>query len=211
MKIKKLSVLMLIPLFSSCVMVMNKINELKPLETYSTENIIVEDKKAMDAEILFINDKSVKTKLRGQSNLFDKTLLNETTINKYFAILDKVAQKNYISYELVKKMTFTDLKGNLRTFVNRGNNFKSLHELIYAGKINWFAEYYPNAYDQSVQRTDHFINESGQVVKVGNFNSMKNKLKEITSSKPELSNMIDKIEKFNSETIIEILKEYEKK
>ncbi|AWG21260.1 hypothetical protein FFWV33_06790 [Flavobacterium faecale] len=209
MKIKNLLVLAVSPLFLSCVMVMNKIEELKPIENYSTENIIIEDKKTMDVEILFINDKSVKTKLKGETNLFDKTLLNETSINKYFAILDNEGKKNYISYELVKNMTFKDLKGNLRTFVNRGNMFKSLQEVIYDGKIKWFIEYYPQAYDQSVQVNNHFVNENNQTVVVGTFNNMKNKLKEITSSKPELINMIDETEKFSTEAVIEILKKYE--
>ncbi|TRX32535.1 hypothetical protein [Flavobacterium restrictum] len=210
MKIQKLTVLILIPVFASCVMVMNKIEELKPIENYSTENIVTDENKLMDAEILFINDKSVKTKLKAETNLFDKTLLNENSINKYFAILDNQAKKNYISYEIVKKMTFKDLKGNLRTFINRGDKFKSLHEVIYDGKIKWFVEYYPQAYDQSVQINNHFVNENNQVVIVGNFNSMRNKLKEITISKPELIDIIDKTDKFNYESIIEILKEYEK-
>lgn len=210
MRIKKLLALVLMPLFVGCVTVMKTIEELKPIETYSTENIIIDENKTMDAEILFINDKSVKTKLKGESNLFDKTLLTETSINKYFAILDNQAKKNYISYELVKKMIFKDLKGNLRTFVNRGNQFKSLHEVIYDGKIKWFVEYYPQAYDQSVQINNHFVNENNQVVIVGNFNSMKNKLIEFTISKPELITKIENTEKFNKEAIIEILKEYEK-
>lgn len=210
MKIKKLALLFLISLLTSCVTVINKIEELKPIETYSTENINIEEKKTMDTEILFTNDKSVKTKLKGETNLFDKTLLTETSINKYFPILDYQGKKKFISYEIVKKMTFKDLKGNLRTFVNRGNKFHSLHEIIYDGKIKWFIEYYPQAYDQSVQVRNYFVNENNQEVIVGNFNSMKNKLKEITSTKPELISKIDTINKSDQKAIINLLKEYEK-
>lgn len=93
--------------------------------------------------------------------------------------------------------------------MNRGSEYKSLQENFYDGKIKWFREYYNNAYDRSVQIIDHFINEKNQEVNVGLFNSMKNKLKEITSSKPELSTKIDNTKKFDKETIIQILKDYE--
>ncbi|MGV4413812.1 hypothetical protein [Chryseobacterium sp. T1] len=85
-----------------------------------------------------------------------------------------------------------------------------MQEIMYDGKINWFREYYNNSYDGSVQIIDHFVNDKQQEVNVGAFNSTKNKLKEITASKPELVTKIENNPKFDKEAIIEILKEYEK-
>ncbi|MFP8893182.1 MULTISPECIES: hypothetical protein [Chryseobacterium] len=208
MKLKPIIILSSVLLLTSCVKVWNQMSELKPLEEYSTQNANIQEKNVMDAKITFINDKTIDGKIRGQKNII-YGFLNETSINKFLQIYDKTGKKEYIYFQLLKEITIKDYNGNERRFVNRGSEYKSLQENFYDGKIKWFREYYNNAYDGSVQIKDHFINEKNQEVNVGTFNSMKNKLKEITSSKPELSSKIENTSTFDKETVIRILKEYE--
>ncbi len=193
---------------TSCVTVWNQMSELKPIESYSTQNVVINEKNTMNAKITFINDETVDGKIRGQKNMFYGSL-TETSINRFITIYDNTGKREYIHFQLLKEMTVKDYKGNERRFVNRGPEFQSLQELFYDGKIKWFREYYSNAYDGSVQTTDYFKNENGEEVQVGLFNSMKNKLKQITSSKPELASKIDNISGIDKESVIRILKEYE--
>ncbi|MDY3363127.1 hypothetical protein JSO61_000045 [Riemerella anatipestifer] len=210
MKLKMIISFALTILLTSCIKVWNQMGELQPLENYSTQNTVIKDKNVMDAKITFINDKDINGKIRGEKNII-YGFLNETSINKFFPIYDNTGKKEYISFNLIKEMTINDYKGNQRKFVNRGAGYKSLHEVFYDGrKIKWFREYYNNAYDGSVQVIDHIINEKNEEVHVGLLNSMKNKLKEITSSKPELATKIDNFKKLDKEIIIQIFEEYEK-
>jgi hypothetical protein len=209
MKIKFIIALLSVFSLLSCVVVSNKIEELKPIENYSTLSTSIANPNAMDAEITFINDKKVNTRIKGEKNIF-YGFLNETTINKYFAIYDNAGKKNYISYEIVKKMTFKDYKSNERVFINRGNRFNSLHEVLYDGKIKWYREFYSNPYDQSTVIIEHFVNENNLEVRVAPFSSIKNKLKEVTNSRPELKIKIENLSKIDNEKIIEILQAYEK-
>lgn len=207
---KKLIVIILgfAALLSSCATPLTNMEDLKAIENYSTQNTIVSDPNAMDAEITFVNNESVNTKIQGRKNIFYGTL-TETSINQKFKMYDRAGKKHSVSHQLVQKMVLKDYEGKERTFIKRDAEDASLYEVVYDGKIKWFKEYYPHSYDASVQVTNHFVNEENATVQVGNFNSMKKKLKELTASKPELSVEIEKLSNPKEEDIIAVLKAYE--
>ncbi|TXF74933.1 hypothetical protein [Chryseobacterium sp.] len=208
MKLKTFIIGLLVLSLTGCVKVWDRLDELKPLEAYAVENLNIQDKNAMDAQITLIDGRTVDTKIVGQKNIF-YGILTETSITQHIPIYNNTGKKEYIYYPLVKEMRIKDYKGDTRIFVNRGPKSVSLQELFYDGKIKWFREYYKNSYDGSVQTTDHFVNGS-QEINIGLLNSTKNKLKELTASKPELAQMIDSLSRFDRETVTAVLKEYEK-
>lgn len=208
MKIKILTIILSISFLSSCVMVRNKMEELKPIAEYSTDSIIIEDKNALDAEILFMNGQHVKTKIKAAKNPFYKKIV-ETSVIKYIPIYDNQGKSIYISYELIKQMTITDFVGEQRIFVNRGSQFKSLQEILYDGKIKWYRYFFTNAYNRSLQYDDIFVDENGQEASTGLFTSLKSVLIKTTIAKPEFKDKIDHAEKLDITKVREILKEFE--
>ncbi|MDY3538147.1 hypothetical protein PG275_09060 [Riemerella anatipestifer] len=208
MKFKTFSSLILFSVFTSCsIGFATRVDQLKPIQDYSTDNISINSSKATDAIITFLNDETVNTKIQALRNLNGS--MDPSTVTSYIAIYDKNGKRNFIRNSVIKKMIITDYKKNKRTFINRKNHPNSLQELIYDGKIKWFVEYGNNMYDHSTQIFNYFVNENDVEIRVAPLNNMKNKLKELTISKPELSERIDKMN-IDKESILELLKEYEK-
>lgn len=184
-----------------------KIDQLKPINDYSTENISIHSSKATNAIITFINDETINTKIQALKNIDGS--MDPSTVTSFIVIYDKNGKRNFIRNSVIKKMIITDYSKNNRTFINRKNYPNSLQELIYNGKIKWFIEYKTNMYDYSTQTINYFINENEQEIIITPLNNIKNKLKEITKSKPELSGQIETMNT-DRESILELLKEYEK-
>lgn len=208
MKIKILIILCNLFILTNCsIGFSSRMNQLKPIKEYSTENTTINSSKVVNAKVTFINGETVNTKIQALKNINGS--LDPSTITSYIAIYDNKGKRNFIKNSVIRKMIIIDYNHKERTFVNRSDYPNSLQELIYDGKIKWFIEYGNNLYDYSVQTVNYFINENGKEVKVGQFNSLKNKLKEITISKPHLSTQIDKME-YDTNSIINILSEHEK-
>ncbi|MGI9526373.1 MAG: hypothetical protein ACR2MS_04595 [Weeksellaceae bacterium] len=208
MKLKTFTFLTLLSLFTSCSLVfVDRMEKLKPINEYSTENIKINSKKAIDAKITFINNETVNTKIQAIQNKngsFDALL-----VTSYLAIYDRNGKRNFLKNTVIKKMVITDSNNYERIFINRENYPKSLHEQIYDGKVKWYIEYGTNPYDYRTTNTNYFVNEDGREIIVGQYNNMKKKLKQFTDSKPELAEQIDTMQ-INHKNILELLKKYEK-
>lgn len=160
--------------------------------------------------ILKNNNDTLTEKLRVITNIFWPNLLNELSVNQRIVVIDSLNKKRIIKAIDIKKMSFVDFKQKERTFIGVfwGKYDKTLKELLYDGKIKWYREYNSNAYDGSIMTTDIMLDEKNEIVRIGLLNSKKNKLKEITKSKPELIESIENT-KLTDDNVLMILKKYD--
>lgn len=148
-----------------------------------------------------MNGETVKTKLQASKHLNGK--LDEASVSQYFAIYDKDGKRVFLRNKVVKNMRFLDYEGNERIFVNRDNHPKALQELVYDGKVKWYIEYTYKGIG-NIDVFHFFIDEKGKEIKIYDLKFDK-KFKEFISSKFD----IEKVNKYNTLEIIEILKKYE--
>ncbi|MET3128377.1 hypothetical protein ABID42_003496 [Arcicella rosea] len=169
-----------------------------------TYSFISYAQKTLDTEIILTSNDTLRTKIRVYATVIDNGFFNnELNFYKSVRILDGDGNKHKIDADFIKQMKFVDLNGKKRTFVQ---NSGKLAELKYNGKITWLRESYQ--YNYSKINTDYLKNELGEEVKMGEFNSYRNKLKQITKSKPELKSLIEETT-MNDAGILLILEKYE--
>lgn len=170
---------------------------------------IIFSQKYLDATIINSENDTIHSKIKVSGMLFNADNIDIRSFYNSVILVDNnlnVTQK--IKSKNLKELIFDDASGNKLTFVNK-NGF--LDQLLFDGKkIKWFRSFTQNLYDGSLSSSDYMIKENGEVVKLGGLGSRrKKKLKEITQSKPELAEKIDKLETYNLLDMKELLLKYE--
>lgn len=159
----------------------------------------------IDAKIVLMNNDTLKTKIDVYANIFALDNISELSINR---VVRTIVNRSIVKLkaENIKQMSFTDLKGNKRLFVQKN---EALQELKFNGKIKWFRDYRRNAYDGTTAIFDLMINEFGEIIEIGTLTmSRRKKIKEITKHKPELIPFIDDM-KINDENYLKVLTKYD--
>ncbi len=165
-------------------------------------------KNVIDAQLMTFNNHTSQVKIKVVTNMFSPKLLNELSVNSRLLIVQENGKKFPMTVVNVKELTFVDLQGAQRKFINISGDRRSLTELVYDGKIKWHRQFSRNAYNGSIIIDDIFINERNEKVTQGAFTGVKKQLAKLTESKPELITQIESTY-LNKEGIIQILKKYE--
>jgi hypothetical protein len=163
--------------------------------------------KSLDAQIITFNNDTINSRIRIQTNLFNKKLIDENSFYRRITIVDDTEAKiSNIDASEVKELKFMDLNGTNKTYVNNG---KLLMELIYNGKrIKWYYEIRSNAYDGSISLSEYLIDENGKEYRLQFIRGFKRVLLEVIKSKPELVAEI-KNTKITKDIMIAYLERYE--
>lgn len=159
----------------------------------------------IDAKIVLMNNDTLKTKIDVYASIFELDNISALSINR---VVRTIVNRSIVKLkaEDIRQMSFTDLKGNKRLFVQKN---EVLQELMFNGKIKWFRNYGRNSYDGTTIINDLMINEFGEIIEIGQLTmSRRKKIKEITKHKPQLIQIIDDM-KINDENYLKVLKKYE--
>lgn len=158
--------------------------------------------KFLEARIIKTDNDTINSKMKIETNIFYKNLINEASFYKVVRTLNEnneVVEK--IDARDIKELKFTDLEGKVRTFVNDG---KFLKELLFDGeKIKFYRGLSQNLYDGAISSNYYLIDLDQK-----KYGLSTKKILEATKSKPELAQDIKNWDrKINS--LNEILKKYE--
>lgn len=158
--------------------------------------------KFLDARIIKIDNDTISSKMRIETIIFYKNVINEASFYKVVRTVNEnndVAEK--INAKDIKELKFTDLEGKVRIFVNDGN---SLRELLFDGeKIKLYRGLSQNLYD-GANSSDYYLIDSNQK----KYGLTTKKILEATKSKPELAQDIKNWDR-KIISLNEILKKYE--
>ena len=163
---------------------------------YVPSKITFKNGKVMDAKILF----GIK---RGNVDVLDEHDITDVFI--------RTGEKNgkYVKYPVadVKQVEFVDLQNRKRTF-KWVAAYRNLVEVKYQGKISWYRLF--SRLDNTTQMTDYLQKGNDQRIVLSLFSDNKKNLEALTSDKPELVPLIEKINynNFKEEDLLEVLKKY---
>ncbi len=123
----------------------------------------------------------------------------------------KDGKKAFYYESQINHLEFTDFDGKKRLFVSSRytdiKNARGLWEILYAGKITWYREYYPVGYMNGGGRTtgsrDFFAKEGQEPV---SGTRRKKRLLQLTADKPGLTAQIKALK--TDADVLEILKAY---
>jgi len=163
----------------------------------------------LPATLILHNGDTLRGKVLAKPNIFWKTLIYESSVNQRIKFRNESGEKVKFKDEEIARLEFTDLKGRKRVFVSK--DYVRLLELMHDGVIKWYRDYYTiDIYQSNQSQADFIYDENGTRFHITNFNSKKNKMKEIVKNDPELSDII-KESKMDDENMLQILQLYEKK
>ena len=166
----------------------------------------VAQRKYVDVKLI-TNQDTIQSQMQVITNIFDKTIIQETSFYKKVVLVDgslKVTQK--IKPKVIQKLEFTDFKGETKVYVNDGNQLK---RLMLEGKLTWYRSLQYNSYNHVMQYFDYLIDENGKMYKMGLFNHKKNQLlsaiasseelvKEVEQTKPDDIDLADILKRYNN-------------
>lgn len=200
---KKTFLILIACVLNSCSTFISDVEKLKPINNYSTEDVIIHSNKVVDAEITFVNNQSVKTKLQALKHINGG--LDEASVSSIIVIYGKNAKRHFLRNKVIKSIKLIDYSGNNRFFVNRGEHLKALQELMYDGKFKWFIESTYQGLGNIVQ-VHYIVDEQNNEYKLNSFKKFKTKLKEIVNHSEDLYLEIDNANNYSD--IIKILSKY---
>jgi hypothetical protein len=170
-------------------------------------SITIFSQKSLDATIITKNGENITGKMRVYTELFDKNSVDLRSFIRNVVLVDENGKKiQKIKAKDIESLKYSNFNGDTLTFLNNGNMLKL--EAYVGKKVKWYREFRIHLYDGSLQADELFIDQNNKEYRVGLFNSLKNKLKELTKSKPELVSEIDNV-KYNRESILNILQKYD--
>jgi len=163
--------------------------------------------KYLDARIISQNNDTIYSKIKIRTNMFDKKLIDENSFYRTILLLDENGKKKAkINATEVKELTFVDLNGKNKIYVNNG---KALMRVIFNGKkIKLYYEISSNLYDGSISLSEYMIDENGKEYRRQFLSGYKRVLLEVTKSKPELIAEIENTP-LTFANVILILEKYE--
>ena len=163
--------------------------------------------KYIDANIIKMNNDTINSRMKINTNMFNKKLIEESSFYRTLILVDENGEKKEkIKAADIKELRFTDFDQKKQLYVNNGRDLK---RVIYNGtKIKWYWDISQNLYDGSIQHSEYLVDDKGIKYKMGLFKGKKSTLLEITKSKPEL---VDEIENtvLSNENMIRILEKFE--
>lgn len=161
----------------------------------------------LDVNVIKNDGTTINGKMRVYTGLFNKNYIDIRSFIRNVIIVDENNKKlEKVKAKDIQELKYTNLQGEPMKFLNNGALMKL--EVYVGSKIKWHRHFTISPYDQSIRGMEVFIDENGKEYQVGLFNSLKNKLKELTKSKPELIPEIEKVQHDN-DSILSIIKKYE--
>ncbi len=171
-------------------------------------SIVFSQKNYSDAVLIDIKNDTINCKIKINYNFLNKKYLDDAEYFKGVTIVNEegnTVEKMPAIY--IKQVSFVDIFGIERVYLNNGVYFKQL--LFNGSKIKWFRTMTYELFD-SPKFKEYLIDNEGKITNLELF-YVKKRLKEATLSKPELVAEINKINiwKYGGKDILNILKKYE--
>lgn len=160
-------------------------------------------KAIIPAKIIINNNDTLKVNMQVVTNIFDRTLVDESSFYKAVKVLDSTtAKKSKIKAVNIKQLYFKDLKGEDNIYINDG---KQLQKQLYIGKISLYSRLSYNNY--TMTHNPYLLNEEGEKFNLTLFN---NKKKQLIKAIEKDEKLVEKVEQLKPSDIdvIKILKEY---
>lgn len=166
-------------------------------------NIVFCQKNYSDAKLIYINNDTINCKIKINYNFLDKKYLDDAAYFKGVTIVNEEGNTvEKLPAVYIKQVSFGDIFGIERVYLNNGVYFK---QLLFNGlKIKWFRIMTVDLWN-GPSFGDYLINENGRVITIESLR-VKKRLKEATISKPELASLIDSISIWVKNIDVEILK-----
>lgn len=171
-------------------------------------SIIFCQKNYSDAKLLYINSDTIYCKIKINYNFLNKKYLDDAAYFGGVTIVNEEGIKvEKIPAKYIKQVSFVDIFGIERVYLNNGVYFKQLY--FNGSKIKWFRTMTYELFD-GPKFKEYLIDNEGKITNLELF-YVKKRLKEATLSKPELVAEINKISiwTYGHEDILNILKKYE--
>jgi hypothetical protein len=171
-------------------------------------SIVFSQKNYSDAKLIYINNDTIDRKIGINYNFLNKKYLDDAAYFKGVTIVNEygnTVEKTPAIY--IKQVSFVDIFGIERVYLNNGVYFKQL--LFNGSKIKWYRTMTYELFD-GPKFKEYLIDNEGKITNLELF-YVKKRLKEATLSKPELVAEINKINiwKYGGKDILNILKKYE--
>jgi len=171
-------------------------------------SIVFSQKNYSDAVLIDIKNDTINCKIKINYNFLNKKYLDDAEYFKGVTIVNEEGNTGEkIPAIYIKQVSFVDIFGIERVYLNNGVYFKQL--LFNGSKIKWFRTMTYELFD-GPKFKEYLIDNEGKITNLELF-YVKKRLKEATLSKPELVAEINKINiwKYGGKDILNILKKYE--
>jgi len=171
-------------------------------------SIVFSQKNYSDAKVIYPNNDTIDCKIGINYNFLNKKYLDDaayfqgvTIVNEDGSTVEKIPAK------YIKQVSFFDIFGIERIYLNNGVYFKQL--LFNGSKIKWLRTMTYELFD-GPKFKEYLIDNEGKITNLELF-YIKKRLKEATVSKPEIVQEINKISiwKYGDKDVLNILKKYE--
>lgn len=172
-------------------------------------SIVFCQKNYSDAKLIYNINDTIDCKIRINYNFLNKKYLDDAEYFKGITIVNEEGNTvEKIPAMYIKQVSFVDIYGIERVYLNNGAYFKQLY--FNGLKIKWFRTMTVDLWNgPSFQ--EYLINKNGRIFAMESLR-IKKRLKEATISKPELVSLIDSIsiwQKNIDDDILKVLKKYE--
>lgn len=175
------------------------------LEWYG-DNLPLRNEKKVYAQIIFKDGDTLNTYIKVIIPFNEIDKLSEVSLNRTVTAVIGGEKVKY-GAEKIKSLRIADFYFRDRKFVLQS---KRLVEVMYDGKIKWYRDYIKSIKDDVIRSYDFLVNdEMNTLVNLGFFNNRK-KLKEITSSRPDLITFIDSMD-VDDKNIMILMEKFETK
>ncbi len=141
-------------------------------------------------------------------NFFDKKFIYPSSFNYKVKFFHKDGTKQRIKARDIEKLTFIDLKGDKRVFVENADFKNHIIEIVYLNKIQWYKHYYNANYSENT--VNELFDLNGKRYSLGLFNSARKQIKKMTNYDPDVVKFLDD-NKINDQNILKVIKLYETK
>ena len=150
--------------------------------------------RTIDVKIITQDNDTLNTKMSVQVNLFTPTLIYGSSFNEKVKIIGEDEKKSKIEASKIKELSFVDLNGKMRHFINKSEDKKRLLERIYEGEVlEWYRNYYSTSMGGGENSNDFLYNKkSNKGIGFIYFTGIpKKKLKEFFKDEPSMEGVID--------------------
>ena len=150
--------------------------------------------RTIDVKIITQDNDTLNTKMIVQVNLFTPTLIYGSSFNEKVKIVGENEKKSKMEAAKIKELSFVDLNGKMRHFINKSEDKKSLLERIYNGQVlEWYRNYYSTNMGGGENSNDFLYNKkSNKGIGFIYFTGIpKKKLKEFFKDEPSMIAVID--------------------
>lgn len=160
----------------------------------------------LNALLVLDSNDTITGKVICLMNYYSPDIIYESSFNSEVSFINSEGFWRYYKYTRIKLLTINDLNNVERSFVPK-EGYPRLLELIYRNKVEFYKNHI-NLFDGTQSVSFEIFDENGKLLRIGEFDSMKRKLKKLAKGKAKTLEFIANND-MTEDNIIKALKLYE--